>query len=177
MKPLTDYNKSLPIAGKPERRRRCRHIRLWLAASLGRRLGPEANWVQRHAAGCPRCQKRIAALGRVDLALSLVKSQPHHIDLLKRANTHAIGMLKHSLRDSAQARLLENFRPELSFLERSAGYRHQLANVAACVAIVALTRIGLFSSLDRATTQGAEHMRQYYAMQIGEDLAGEIFDA
>jgi hypothetical protein len=113
----------------------------------------------------------------VDLALSIIKSQPHHVDLLKKANAHAITMFKHSLREAREARTLEAAQPEPSFVERFAGYRYRLANVAACIAIVALTRFGVFSSLDRVTTRGREEMRQYYATQVGEDLAGEIFGA
>jgi hypothetical protein len=116
-------------------------------------------------------------VSRVELALVIVKSQPHHIDLLKQANAHAIGVLKHSLREASQADTLRNFRPEPSFIERSGRYRYRLGNVAACLAIVVLTRTGLFSSLERVNARGKECMRQYYAAQAGEDLAGEVFGA
>lgn len=175
MKALTGNDKPFSRATGRARKTDCKRIRRWLTASLYRHLGPEADWVQRHTAICPRCQRRIAAVRRVELALCIVKSQPHHVDLLKRANAHAIGMLKHSLREASQARRLEDSRAEPSFIERSGRYRHRIANVAACLAIVALTRTGLFSSLDRINTRGKECMRQYYATQAGEDLAGEVF--
>lgn len=179
MDPLTHRDgtsSDAPIpAGTPQEG--CRRVRRWVAASLCRRLGPEAAWIRRHTANCPRCQKRIAASTRVELALSIVKSQPHRPDLLKRANTHAIGMLKHSLREASEAQSLKDARSEPSFMERSAVYRYRLANIAACFAIVALTRTGLFSSLQRFSTRGQECMRQYYAVQVGEELAGELFDA
>ena len=177
MRPLAGKDKAFSSSANTSRQKGCRRLRQWLVTSLSRGLGPEAAWVQRHAADCPRCQRRIAALSKVELALSIVKSQPHQLDLLKRANTHAIGMLKHSLQEAKQARTLENLRPEPSFLERSGRYRHRLANIAACFAIVLLTRTGLFSSLDRVSTRGEEFMRQYYASQVGEDLAGEVFGA
>ncbi len=177
MRPLAGAHKPFSSSDNTSRQEGCKRIRQWLVASLSRGLGPEAAWVQRHVAGCPRCQRRIAALSKVEMALSIVKSQPHQLDLLKRANTHAIGMLKHSLREAAQARTLENSRPEPSFLERSGRYRHHLANVAACLAIVLLTRTGLFSSLNRMNTRGEKFLRQYYASQVGEDLAGEVFGA
>ena len=43
--------------------------------------------------------------------------------------------------------------------------------MAACAAILLLTRSGLFTSLDRASVQGEKFMRQYYAANAGEDLA------
>jgi hypothetical protein len=177
MKPLTGKDKPLSDIGSVSHGRRCRRIRRWLVASLSRGLGPEAVWVRRHAAACPKCRKRIAAVSTVELALSIVKSQPHQLDLLKRANAHAIGMLKRSLREAPQTRALEDARPEPSFIERSGRYRHHVANLAACLAIVLLTRTGLFSSLDRMNTRGEKFMRQYYAHQVGEDLAEEVFDA
>lgn len=177
MKPLTGKDKSFSSTGNPARPQSCRRIRRLLAASLCHRLGPEARWVQRHTANCPRCQRRIAAVNRVELALAIVKSQPYHIDLLKQANAHAIGVLKHSLREASQADTLRNSRPEPSFIERSGRYRYRLGNVAACLAIVVLTRTGLFSSLERVNARGKECMRQYYAAQAGEDLAGEVFGA
>lgn len=177
MNPLTGKDMPLSRIGNARRPNRCKRLRRWLTAALYHGLGPEAGWVQRHAAGCPRCQKRIEALGKVELALSIVKSQPHHVDLLKRANVSAVGMLKHSLREASETRTLERCRPEPSFIERSGGYRHRLANIAACFAILALTRAGLFSSLDRLSLRGKECMKQYYTAQVGEELAGEVFGA
>ena len=150
-------------------------MRQRLLASLGRGFGPQAEWVQRHVAGCPRCQKRLAAWGKVELALSVVKSQSHRLSLLSEANSCAVKMLKHSLREAPRAHALEEARPEPSFLQRSAGYRHRVANAAACVAILVLTRSGLFTSLDRATAGGEKLMKHYYATQAGEDIAEEIF--
>jgi len=111
------------------------------------------------------------------MALRVVKSQPHRLDLLKRANAEAVKMLKHDLRDTPQARALENSEPEPSLLERSGRYRHWVTNVAACFAIVLLTKSGLFASLDEVNARGEKFVRQYYTSQVGEDLAQEIFDA
>jgi anti-sigma factor RsiW len=171
MKRLTNNSKSWPILAKRE----CQSIRQRLLTSLSRGVGPNAGWVQRHIAQCPRCRKRLAAWGKVELALSVVKSQPHRLDLLSRANSHAVKMLKHSLREAPQAQALENTRPEPSILERSARYQHRLTNIAACLAILALTRSGVFTSLSRVTTRGEKFMRQYYAAQAGEDIAEDMF--
>jgi anti-sigma factor RsiW len=131
--------------------------------------------VQRHVEHCPRCQRRLAAWSRVELALSIIKSESHRLDLLGKANSCTVKMLKRSLREAPKALVLEKARPEPSFLQRSARYRPRIANAAACVAILILTRSGLFSSLDRATTGGEKLMKQYYAAQAGEDIAEEIF--
>jgi hypothetical protein len=156
---------------------RCRRIRRGLTGGLRRRLTPEAAWVQRHVAHCPRCQKRLAALGQVDLALSFIKSQPHRLDLLTRANEAAVRMLNHSLRQAAQAKELEQARPEVRFLEWCGRYRTALTNVAACLAILFLTKAGIFSSFDKAQTRGEAALKHYYAAQAGEDVAREIFGA
>jgi len=153
----------------------CERIRQRLADSARRRLGPEALWVQRHVASCPRCQRRLAAIAKVDLALSAIKSQPHRLDLLMRANCAAMRMLNHELREAAQARRLEEAKPEPRLIERCGRYRGAITNVAACIAILFLTKVGIFSSFDKARTRGQAVMKQYYASQAGEDLAGEVF--
>jgi hypothetical protein len=153
----------------------CRQIRQRVAESVLPRLGPEAPWVQRHVAHCPRCQKRLAALGKVDLALSLLKSQPHRLDLLMRANTAAVRMLNHSLREAPETAQLEQAKPQPDLLERCGRYRNPVMNLAACLAILFLMKSGIFSSFDEVGTRGQTALRQYYATQAGEDVAREIF--
>jgi anti-sigma factor RsiW len=156
---------------------RCGRIRRRLLDGVNHRLGPEARWVQRHVANCPRCQKRLAALTKVNLALSAIKSQPHQLDLLMKANTAAVKMLSHALRREAQDRRLEEAKPEPCVMEKFLGRRYAIVNVAACVAILFLTKAGIFSSLDKARAQGREVMKHYYTAQVGEDLASEVFES
>jgi hypothetical protein len=153
----------------------CRRIRQRWADSLARRLGPEAPWVHRHVAHCPRCQKRLAALGKVDLALSFIKSQPQRLDLLTQANAAAVRMLKHSLREAAQAEQLEQAKPEPGLIERCARYRISATHLAACIAILFLTKAGIVSSIDEVRTRGQAALKQYYTHQAGEDVARDIF--
>jgi len=167
--------KSRSSVGDKAKRNLCRKLRRRWANALSHSLGPEARWVRRHVANCPRCRKRLADLGRVDLALRVMKSQPHQLDLLMRANASAVRMLNHSLRDAAHARRLDQSKPEPSLLQRCRKYENATANVAACIAILFLTKAGLFSSFDKARTQGNRAMKQYYATQAGQDLADEIF--
>jgi hypothetical protein len=165
----TDSYEGRPAAG------RCRQIRRRLAEAVAERLGPEAPWVQRHVAHCPRCQKRLAALGKVDLALSMIKSQPHQLDLLMRANTAALRMLSHSLREAKEAQRLEEVQSEPGWIERCARYRISGTHLAACIAILFLTKAGIFSSFNKAHDRGSEALRQYYSTQAGEDVAREVF--
>jgi len=104
-----------------------------------------------------------------------MKSQPHGLDLLMRANTRAIAVLKHSLRSEPKAHKLEKKLPEPKILERCSKYGHSVANFAACIAILLLMKIGVFSSMGQFHTQGQRVMKQYYTRQVGEDLADEVF--
>lgn len=155
----------------------CRRVRAWLYKAVNRCLRLDVGWVQNHIANCPRCQRRFVNVGKVDLALSALKSQPHRLDLLMRANTQAIGVLKHSLREAPKAEKLKHVLPEPTLLEACGKYTHSTANIAACVATLFLMKIGIFSSVDKFQTQGREVFKQYYTYQVGEDLADEVFSA
>ena len=154
---------------------KCRQIRAWLHKAIISRLSLDADWAQNHIANCPRCNRRFFNIGKVNLALSIMKSQPHKLDLLMRANTQAIGVLKHDLRRAPKAQKLKAMLPEPKLFERCSKYTHSAVNVAACIAILLLMKIGIFSSIDKFQTQGQKVVEQYYASQVGEDLADEVF--
>ena len=136
---------------------------------------PDQHWIQNHIANCPRCQRRLARLGNVELAISMLKSQPHNLDLLMRANTQAIGVLKHCLRTTTKAEHLRNVRPDLSIIEKYSRYKHSFANVAACIVIALLMKSGTFSSAKIFETKSQKAMEHYYASNAGEDIARDIF--
>jgi hypothetical protein len=104
-----------------------------------------------------------------------MKSQPHKLDLLMRANTQAIGVLKHSLRNEPKAERLKVIRPEPRFPIRWSRRAYSAANVAACLMVVLLMKMGVFSSMNTFQTQGQNAIRNYYASQAGQDIANEIF--
>ena len=136
-----------------------RRIRAWLFTAMSSRFGPDTDWLQNHISKCMRCLRRFVSRGKVNLALSFMKTQPHRLDLLMRANAQAIGVLKHSLRQAPRARQLRIILPEPKLLERCGKYGYSAANLAACIAIVLFMKIGVFS-LDRWTgivmyTEGA----------------------
>lgn len=154
---------------------KCRRIRSFLYTAVSKRFGPEANWLQNHISTCPRCRRRLVSRGKVDLALSLMKAQPHSLDLLMRANKQAISVLKHSLRQEPQAERLEARLPEPKLVAKYGRYGHSAANFAACVAIMFLVKAGLFTSMDQFESKGQKVIRQYYARQVGQDLADDVF--
>ena len=154
---------------------KCRRTRTVLYTAARKRLGPDAGWFQKHVAGCPRCRRRLAASRKVDLAFSFLKNQPHKLDLLARANAGAIAVLKHSLRAEPEVDNLQTKLPEPKLLEMFRGCGRSLANVAACMAILLLMKIGVLSSMDQFHSTGRRSMENYYAKRIGEDLASEIF--
>lgn len=154
---------------------RCKRIRGWLSEAISRRFDPDAHWLQSHIANCPRCQSRFASYGKVNLAISAIKSQPHNLDLLMCANEQTIGVLKHSLRRAEKAGKLKKVRPEPKFLEKYSRYTSSSLNVAACMTILLLMKIGVFSSMNMFQSQGPKVIKKYYANRIGADLADEIF--
>ena len=154
---------------------KCRRIRAFLYKAVSTRLGPEANWLQNHIAACPRCRQRLVSRGKVDLAMSFIKAQPHSLDLLMRANKQAVSVLKHSLRNEPQADKLRAKLPEPKLVARYGRYGHSAANLAACVAIMFLMKTGLFSSMDQFQSKSQKVIEQYYIRQAGQDLADDVF--
>lgn len=154
---------------------KCQRIRGWLSEAMIRHFDPDAQWLQNHIANCPRCQRRFISYGKVNLAISTIKSRPHKLDLLMCANIQTIDVLRHSLRKTKKAGKLKTVRPEPKFLEKYSKYTSSALNVAACIAIVLLMKVGVFSSMNIFQTQGQKVMKKYYANRIGDDLADEIF--
>jgi anti-sigma factor RsiW len=153
----------------------CKRIRNWLYSALSRHVNPEAAWLQNHIANCPRCRKRFISHSRVNLALSFIKSQPLNLSLLRRANEQTINVLKHSLREVPKADKLRQIKPEPTLMEKWSRHIQPVGNLAACAAVLLLMKTGIFSSMDGFQTRGQKVIRQYYAKQVGEDLAEEIF--
>ena len=153
----------------------CRRIRAWLFTAMSSRFGPDTNWLQNHISKCLRCLRRFVSRGKVNLALSFMKNKPHRLDLLMRANAQAIGVLKHRLRQAPRARQLRTILPEPKPLERCGKYGCSAAMLAACISILLLMKISVFSSMDKFYTEAQKVNKQYYARQVGQDLADEIF--
>jgi len=165
------------IFDKPSSRKtnRCKRFRNWLYSTLGSHISPEATWLQKHIAYCPRCHKRFISRSKVDLALSFIKSQPLDLSLLMRANEQAIGVLKHSLRQAPKADKLRQIKPESKQVERLYKHLQPVGNMAACALVLFMMKTGIFSSINGLQDKGQKVIRQYYVNQVGEDLTEEIF--
>ena len=119
--------------------------------------------------------QRLVARGKVNLAISSMKTQPHQLDLLMRANAQAIVVLKHGLRRAKRARQLINILPEPKLLERCSKYGCPAANLVVCAAILLLMKISVMSSMDKFHTEAQKVIRQYYAGHVDQDFADEVF--
>jgi hypothetical protein len=145
----------------------------WWFSGAG--IAMESPWIQRHISVCPRCQRRFVGLGKVFLGLNLIKSQSHSLDLLKRANSAAINVLKHDLRDSHRAFQLKTSLPTPPLSDRIHSVSRGLYQTAACIAILVLSKISVFSSIDRMQKQGQTTVRHFYDRQLGTDLSNDLF--
>ena len=153
----------------------CRRIRNLVFGKLADSFTLDRHWVQSHIADCPRCQRRLAGLGRVELAIFLLKSQSHRLDLLKRANTQAIGVLSHSLRTTTKAATLRNAKPEQDIIEKFSKYKGAIVNAAACIVVALIIKGGVSHSAQKIEGRGQKAMENYYASNAGEDIARDIF--
>jgi len=165
---------------KKEADNTCRRIGAWLYSIMNRHFGPDANWLRGHIADCPRCQRRLVASGKVHLALSFMKTQPHELGLLMRANKQAVSVLKHSLRQEPKAQELKagfSSTKPLQKYRKFGKYGFSIGSLAACIAVLFLMKIGLFSSVDTVHNKGRRVIKQYYVRNVGQDLADDVFTA
>ncbi len=153
----------------------CKQVRLYVCGIIADKLIFNKKWVYNHIANCPRCQSRLDAFSKVGSALLIMKSQPHNLDLLLRANNKTISVLKQNLRQLPRAQKLKTMFPEPTLFERCKVYRNAAINVAACITILLLMKIGIFSAFNTFQTHSKEAIKQYYARNVGEDLTNEIF--
>ena len=154
---------------------KCKKVRQRFMSFLSKYISTDASWLQKHISECPRCQKRMAAIGRVNLALSFIKSQSHNLDLLMRANTQTINVLQHSVREVPKAIKLKNALPRPGFSQKLIQCLQPSINMAACILILFLMKSGIFSSIDEFQTQGKKAYKQYYVNRLGEEIADDIF--
>lgn len=156
---------------------KCRQIREGMQKSILVGIGAERGWLAGHIANCPKCQSRLAGVGRVELALSLIKVQPHKSDLLMKANAQALKMLKHSLRDCRKADKLRETGTRPNWILRNHGLVSSITSMAACFAILLLLKCGIFTSMETSQKQGKETVEQFYAKHLDQDIMDDIFTA
>ena len=153
----------------------CRTVReKWsnLAGStLNRAFG---SFLRKHIEHCPRCNRRLLNLHRVEWAILLTRSQPHSLDLLSRANTAALNMLKHSLRFAPKAERLREAKPEPGWIIRHNPALEKVFNAAACLLLLTLIKCGTTSFLNDVRQDGTKVMYNYYAKNLGQDMANDL---
>lgn len=155
---------------------KCSQTRDAIAKALAKRLNFNSGWLQKHIANCPRCQRRLSRIGRVNIALALLKSQPHALDLLKRANAQAINVLKHSLRNAPKAEKLKDIRPEPKWFIRYTSVAQPVVNAAACILVLVLLKMGVFSSMDNIQRHGNSAVQHYYSRHLDQNTVNDIFN-
>jgi len=128
-----------------------------------------------HIADCPCCQKRLALINRVELAICLLKMQPQQGDLLAKANTSALEVLKHSLRYSPKSDTLRRARYGQGWTHCYKPVLEHVLNAAACLFVLVMIRCGIFSSLSTYKDQGEAVLHKYYAQNLDQQLMDQIF--
>ncbi|MHC4385692.1 MAG: hypothetical protein ACYTEU_05095 [Planctomycetota bacterium] len=128
-----------------------------------------------HIAECPRCQRRLTALNRVEIGFMLVRTQALDIGLLAKANTQAVNVLKNSLRNSPKSAVLRSAKADLSRLEKMRPGFERVLGAAACVFIVLMIKTGVSHSLLDYQEQGEAVIKNYYARNLDDQLFDEIF--
>ena len=171
---LDDQTGRKIIMGKLEKKTNCGRIRRWLSEAVANQLESTAAWTQRHIANCPRCRRLALGNSRIRLALLLIKTQPHSLDLLAGANSRAIGVLTRSLRELPKAEKLRHICPEPSLPQRLGKYTQALGHAAACLAVLLMLRMGIFSSLKKVDRQGREVVKQYYSRAMDAHFLDDV---
>lgn len=128
-----------------------------------------------HVAHCPRCRQRLAMVNRVELALTLVQTQPLNVGLLARANNKALDILKHSLRNAPKSAALRIAKTDLSRLEKMRPGLERVLNAAACVFVIFMIKTGISRSLLDYKEQGEAVIKNYYARNLDSQIFDEIF--
>jgi hypothetical protein len=128
-----------------------------------------------HVAGCPRCQRRLAMVNRVEVALMLMKAEPYQMGLLARANNKALDVLTHSLRFAPKSDLLRQAKSDTHRIEKVRPILEKMLNVAACLFVVIMIKTGISHSLSDYKEQGEAVIHNYYARNLDSQMFDEIF--
>lgn len=128
-----------------------------------------------HVAYCPRCQRRLAIVNRVEIAMMLLKTQSQDIDLLARANSKALDAMKHSLRNAPQSAMLRTTQVGQNRFEKNHPGLERALNFAACVFVLVMIKTGVSNSLLDYKRQGEDVILNYYARNLDSQMLDEIF--
>ncbi|MBN1125524.1 MAG: hypothetical protein JXA82_10985 [Sedimentisphaerales bacterium] len=145
--------------------------------SLAAWMGLESGWLAEHVAHCPVCQKRAGLHRQAELGLSLIKSQPRTIDLVKKANAQAVSTLQRSLRQTKKSDHLRQTRPKTFWSYPNVRTLQPLLSTAACLMVILLVKTGVFASMNKVRETGTNVVHSYYAHHLGQEMADDLFKA
>jgi hypothetical protein len=128
-----------------------------------------------HVAECPKCQKRLSMVNRVEVALMLMKSEPYKMGLLARANNKALDTLKHSLRFAPESTLLRQAKSDTNRIEKTRPFIEKALNIAACLFVFVMIKSGVSHSLLDYREQGENVIHNYYANNLDSQMLEDIF--
>jgi hypothetical protein len=128
-----------------------------------------------HVSECPKCQKRLVMVNRVEVALMLVKSEPYEMGLLARANSKALDVLTHSLRFTPKSTHLRQVKSDPNYIEKAYPLLERVLNVAACLFVIIMIKTGVSNSLLDYKDQGESVIHNYYARNLDTQMFDEIF--
>jgi hypothetical protein len=148
-----------------------------IGESMAAWMGMESGWLAEHVAHCPACQKRTGLHRRVELGLSLIKSQPQTIDLLKTANTQAISTLQRTLREAKKSERLRQSRPRTFWSFPNIRALQPLLGAAACLMVILLVKTSIFTSMNKVRQTGTDVVYSYYTHHLGQEMADDLFKA
>jgi hypothetical protein len=106
-----------------------------------------------------------------------MKSQSHNLYLLNKANTQTIRTLKRSLRHTVEAQTLKRYQSNPKPWESWYPLRSSLTQMAACLALLVLSKISTFTSIEKTQTIGQKALQHYYVQGAGEELTDELFQS
>lgn len=109
------------------------------------------------------------------MALCLMRMQPQTMELLAKANTSALKYLTRSVRQSPCADQLRIAVHKPNRLEKASPMLERLLNVAACLFIVLMIRVGLKNRMLEIQDQGTKVMENYYARNLDPQLFEDVF--
>ncbi len=148
----------------------CRAATSWLVGAALDRLRDPLERLHEHAMSCPRCRQRLLGINRLQLGLTLMKSQVHGHDLLMHANRRAIAAMSYTVRALPQAEALRHAEPKFPWRQRMARYSQGLTQAAACLAVMFLLRLGVLHSISKLDEGSQRIAQEYQANHLGDDL-------
>jgi len=113
-------------------------------------------------------------MGRVQLAMLLVKTKTHGADLLMRANRHAVAALSHELRALPAAERLRHASPRPALAVRISRYTQGISHAAACLAVLLLTRMGVLTGMEKFRDESVQAVQRHYARHLDPDIVKQI---